>query len=257
MDHQYAYYRFTGTEDAMKKIIITFAGPQTKSIDKSKIKKIILKIPSLSGVNFETLDTIGSEPSRYYVSDEYVMNNLLPIYDHDMSIIITKKEIEDSYFIRQIGYDYTSDSTGQWNGKSFIISTYEMNEICHAAGDDINHVVAMCIYKCHIVQDYLKSGGKYFDLYTENTENSWFNFCEDKSELTDSYNSRAIGPRAEHVLSSRGFSREKINVAKKEIQKLYPSFFSAAYNKIKGNAILNNTIFYVLGLITSVIIGMK
>lgn len=241
----------------MKRITITFAGPQAKSINKTKIKRIISKVPSLSRAKIETLDSIGIDSSSYYVPDEHVIGNLLPIFDYDMSIIITKKQIEDSYFIRQVGYNYENDSSGSWNGKSFIVSTYEMDEICQAAGDDINHVIAMCIYKCHIVQDFLKSGGKYFDLYTGKTENSWFNFCEDKSELTDSYNSRTIGPRAEHVLSNRGFSKEKIEEIKTEVGKMYPSVISSAYNKMKANPIINNSVFYILGLITSLIIDMK
>lgn len=116
--------------------------------------------------------------------------------------------------------------------------------------------LAANVLRSIVSADFVKSGGKFWELYSKFSEDDAFAFRKDKAEIVDQLIRGGIGDRSRKVLGARGYTDNNLASLDRDLQVLSQSFSDRLSAVARRNRdVIISTIFFVFGILATLIVG--
>lgn len=193
-------------------------------------------------------------PSGRVVPDDYFFD--FPAIDEEAwcNVLVFRNPLEGNWFSRSNFGEIYHDSR-----ESIVVAvtSYELDEFSEAAGITLEKTLAANVLRSIVSAEYVKSGGKFWDLYTEYSEEDAFTFCKDKTEIIDKLIDGSLGTRPKKVLGSSGYTDEKLALLESDMVALSQSAMDRFLLTARKNRdIIISTVFFALGVLATLMFEM-
>tara|TARA_R110000744_G_scaffold209040_1_gene327826 strand:+ start:237 stop:944 length:708 start_codon:yes stop_codon:yes gene_type:complete len=231
-----------------------FVGRQARGLDKSSFLRHLRHSHFLSAeVSFDSASKVNI-PSGQVVPDDYFFD--FPAIDEEAwcNILVFRNPLEGNWFARSNFGEFCHDSR-----ESIIVAvtSYELEDFSEDAEISLEKALAANVLRSIVSAEYVKSGGKFWNLYTKYSEEDAFAFCKDKTEIVDKLVNGSLGARPKKILGSSGYTDERLARLERDLVVLSQSamdrFLLAAR---KNRDIIISTVFFVLGVLATLMFEM-
>lgn len=232
-----------------RKIRVVFVGRQTRGLDKNSFLQYLGRSRFLSAsVSSDSASKVNI-PSGQAVPDDYAFD--FPAIDETAwcNVLVFRHPLEGNWFARANFGEIWHDSR---DSIVIAVSSHELEDFAYDAGISLEKALAANTLRSIVSAEYVKSGGKFWELYTKYSEDDAFAFCKDKTEIVDKLIQGGLGERPRKLLGAQGYTDEKLNSLEDDLLVFSRSFsdrFSMAAQKNRD--IIVSSIFFALGILAT------
>ncbi|GAA6189861.1 hypothetical protein NBRC116596_29240 [Litorivita sp. NS0012-18] len=188
-------------------------------------------------------------PSGQVVPDDYFFD--FPAIDEEAwcNVLVFRNALEGNWFARSNFGEFCHDSR---NSIVVAATTYELEDFSEEAGITLEKALAANVLRSIVSAEYVKSGGKFWDLYTRYSEEDAFAFCKDKTEIVDKLVNGRLGERPKKVLGSNGYTDDRLAKLEHDLAKLSQSAMDRYLIVARRNRdIIISATFFILGVLAT------
>lgn len=206
---------------------IIFVGAPNFELNQKKLNRVLDKSKLFNfSKDYETI--LNVEAPNGVVMDHSVFEVLESDFQEDFLLYITTYQLQNNYFFRISNFGDEHDGLGQDGKIKGLITTHDVDLLSHQHNMSLERVMAFLAVKCLFLGKYLRNGGRYWDLYTENVEASVWYFARDKMKALYNVRNPYVGDRGKTVLRSYNFTERDIQNLDHDLKLVNPSRFESA-----------------------------
>lgn len=205
----------------MTNVNLYFLGPSHIKLNKNKVLRLLRNCRSFTLIGEpQTIEVL--EANAGIVLDKAIFK-AINRPNGNLSVFIVMYELEDNWFVR--ANPKCVDEEGRLidqGDPALAVTTHDVHEIATGYRINFEKLLVFNIVTTIFAFEALKNGGSYYELFSNETYDSAFNFCGNKVDVVHSFLSGRIGDRARAYLTSLQIPNETLKNMEKDLSMLLP-----------------------------------